>query len=221
MKRSLVLFVWIGLPLWICGGCSKPAPVLSAMEPTTGPTGGATEVTLRGRGFEPGMKVAIGDRPASVVSMAPDGGSVVFMTPGGPPGAQDVVVQVGDGGQPSMPLTFTYEPLRLVKLFPAGNEVLTAEDAPVEIYAEFSQAIEPEGAQLILVGSDAQSWYDPDTQSLVLALDPPPAAGTSHGIRMSGIKDLAGNPMPELTSTFTVEAKPNRSTRRRAANPGS
>ncbi len=206
---SLVLLCLILSTTYI--GCSKPAPVLSTIAPQTGPTGGGTEVTVTGEGIEVGLEVSIGGVSVPVTSLAPDGTSFAFVTPGGAPGPQEVVVRVGDKGAPSSPMTFTYEPLSLSTLSPAADESFPADEAPSEISATFDQPIQPEGAVLKLVGDDTESRYDADTQSLVLTLENPPAAGREHQIEISGVKDLAGNALADQTSTFSVEAKPARS----------
>ena len=192
----------------MCVGCSKPAPVLSSLEPAAGPSGGGSELTIKGQGIEVGVQVTIGGTSVPVTSLAPDGSNLVVVTPGGAPGPQEVVVQVGDKGKPSLPLTFTYEPLSLVEVSPAADQTFAADEAPTEISATFSQPIQPEGAVLKLAGVETESWYDADTQSLVLTLDQSPAADTQHEISISGVKDLAGNALADQTSTFSVEAKP-------------
>ena len=220
MKLAVSSFIFCLSMLIACTGCSKPAPVLSAIEPAAGPSGGATEVTLTGQGIEVGVLVTVGGKQVPVLSLAPDGSSLVVMTPGGAPGPQEVVIRVGDKGAPSLPLTFTYEPLSLVEVSPATGETFAAREAPTEISATFSQAIQPEGARLELVGDETESWYDADTQSLVLTLDQSPAAGAQHEIKISGVQDLAGNALADQTSTFSVDAKPTRS-RPRSASAGS
>lgn len=56
-----------------------PPPVITAIDPASGPSSGGTTVTLIGSGFRPGAIVEFGGKPASVVSVTPT--SIVCVTP--------------------------------------------------------------------------------------------------------------------------------------------
>ncbi len=88
--------------------CITPAaPVLQAMNPTSGPASGSSTVSLTGTGFVPNQTtVNIGPAQGQNVSVSPDGTVLTFTTPGGPAGQVQVSVTTPAGT--STPVTFEY-----------------------------------------------------------------------------------------------------------------
>ncbi|WP_191330423.1 IPT/TIG domain-containing protein [Frigoribacterium sp. ACAM 257] len=97
------------------------APVLTAIDPTSGPVGGGTSVTITGTGFTDGSTVSIGDTTGlEPDAVSDDGTELTFTTP--PNVAGPVTVTVTNDAGTSAPLGFTYVAA------PAGAPVLTAID---------------------------------------------------------------------------------------------
>jgi hypothetical protein len=73
-----------------------PAPTITSIAPTSGPTTGATAVTITGANFQSGATVTIGGVAATNVHFA-DATTLHADTPAGAEGAADVVVTNPDG----------------------------------------------------------------------------------------------------------------------------
>jgi hypothetical protein len=82
------------------------APVLTAVSPDAGPTGGGTTVTLTGTGFRTGTQVSFGGTPATGVVVT-SATSAIATTPARPAGPVDVTVTT-PGGSSGVPAAFTY-----------------------------------------------------------------------------------------------------------------
>jgi hypothetical protein len=84
----------------------NPAPTVSTILPTSGPTTGGTPVTITGTGFLPSATVSLGGTPATGVVVV-SATSITATTPAHAVGALNVVVTNSDG-QSSLPLTNGY-----------------------------------------------------------------------------------------------------------------
>jgi hypothetical protein len=85
------------------------APAISGISPNSGPTAGATAITVTGSDFVPGATtLKIGATPAgSVMVTSPT--TITATTPAGPAGVAQVVATTGNGSNPSgPPATFLY-----------------------------------------------------------------------------------------------------------------
>ena len=77
-----------------------PGPVVTAVSPVSGPTGGGTSVTITGSGFTGASSVTFGGHPAAF--SVPSAGTVVATSPADVgPGSVDIVV-TAPGGRPPM-----------------------------------------------------------------------------------------------------------------------
>jgi hypothetical protein len=87
-----------------------PAVVVSDVSPDTGPTSGATAVTITGSGFAPGNTVDFGGVPATGVSVNGPGTSITASSPAsGTAGTVDVIVTTSSGSSTANPADeFTY-----------------------------------------------------------------------------------------------------------------
>jgi hypothetical protein len=99
---------------------STPAPGVSTVSPTSGPTTGGTQITITGTGFVAGASVTLGGTAASgVVSNST---TITATTPAHTAGTVDVAVTNPDGQSGSKAGAFTYNA-------PSGGEtVLLADD---------------------------------------------------------------------------------------------
>lgn len=78
------------------------------MTPFVGPVGGGTTITVSGSGFAAGASVFVEGVPAVGVSIQAST-QLTAVTPGGPPGAADVMIVNPDGGRFVFGNGFTYE----------------------------------------------------------------------------------------------------------------
>jgi len=74
---------------------SEPAPIVSSIEPNTGPTIGGTTVVIMGTGFTPDSAVTIGGNLATDIAFV-SSAELHATTPAGDKGVQDVVVVNSD-----------------------------------------------------------------------------------------------------------------------------
>jgi IPT/TIG domain len=86
---------------------TSPAPVVSMVYPTSGPTVGGTLVTIYGANFQTGATVQFASVPASGVTFN-GSTNLTVMTPAGPAGAADVKVTNPDGQSSALPQAFVY-----------------------------------------------------------------------------------------------------------------
>ena len=87
---------------------AAPAPTISSLSPTTGPSTGGTTVSISGSGFVSGATVSIGGTPATGVSVV-SATQITAVTPAGTPGAVSVTVQNADGQAVNLGGGFTYQ----------------------------------------------------------------------------------------------------------------
>ncbi len=86
---------------------SAPAPTVSSVNPTSGPTTGGTSVTITGSNFVSGATVTFGGTTATGVSVG-SASSITCTTPSHAAGAVDVVVTNLDAQTGTLPSGFTY-----------------------------------------------------------------------------------------------------------------
>jgi hypothetical protein len=84
-----------------------PAPTISSVVPTTGPTSGGTTVVITGTGFNPAATVSLGDAGAGVTDRS-GSTSITITTPAGSVGPRDVKVTNPDGQVATAAGAFTY-----------------------------------------------------------------------------------------------------------------
>lgn len=84
-----------------------PPPTLTGVTPATGPTTGATRITLTGTHFSSGATVTVGGREATAVTVT-SATSARADTPWGVVGLVDIVFTNPDGQTVTLPASFTY-----------------------------------------------------------------------------------------------------------------
>lgn len=84
-----------------------PAPVIEAIEPSSGPAAGGARVVIRGRFLRPGQ-VMFGSAPASVISTG--AGAIAVVAPRGAAGPVPIAVTNDDGTFAVASQPFTYVP---------------------------------------------------------------------------------------------------------------
>lgn len=97
-----------------------PAPTVSTVSPTSGPTAGGTQITITGTGFNAGATVTVGGTPATGVVVT-NSTSITANTPAHAAGTVDVVVTNTDAQNGTKTNAFTYNA-------PGGETVLLADD---------------------------------------------------------------------------------------------
>ena len=78
-----------------------PAPTLSSITPSSGPSAGGTRVTLHGTGLLGTLKVTFGGRGSTRFTVSPTGTSIVAFTPSAPAGRVSVAVTTPNGTTPA------------------------------------------------------------------------------------------------------------------------
>ena len=91
----------------IIGSTTAPTPVVSSVAPASGPTSGATPITIAGTGFLAGATVALGGVSATNVTVA-SATTIAATTAAHAAGAVSVVVTNPDGQSGTRASAFTY-----------------------------------------------------------------------------------------------------------------
>lgn len=196
--------------LLILVACAPDPPTITAIEPVTGPSGGGTEAIVSGTGFQVGTRVLVGDREAEVVSLGADGASVTVRVPGGAPGPQPVTARIEDGEAGDSTATFTYEALRVVETRPADGSELASSEAPAAVEIVLSQEIPADGVTLAVDGVEGETAYDAASRTLTFQPAEPFAPGATYAVKLTGVRDAAGNALAAEEMAFTVAAAPTR-----------
>lgn len=97
-----------------------PAPSVTSVSPTSGPTAGGTAITISGTGFAAGAAVTVGGSSATGV-VVNNSTTITANTPAHASGTVDVVVTNPDGQSGTKTNAFTYNS-------PGGETVLLADD---------------------------------------------------------------------------------------------
>ncbi|MBD3184877.1 LysM peptidoglycan-binding domain-containing protein, partial [Candidatus Poribacteria bacterium] len=167
--------------------------------------GGGTRITIRGENFKEGATVTIGGTALKNLVISEDGMSVTGVTPGGKPGPQQVIARNPKAEDPSAPATFTYEGIQVISTTPTDGEVIPWYPRLSTVTVTLSQDIQA-GTESITVGdSMGDVTYDASTKTITFMAAEPFATGQNHTAIVSGVKDTAGNTLPEYTFNFTIE----------------
>src|SRR5437899_12979443 len=87
-------------------GSQAPAPVVAAIQPDTGSTGGSTPVKIIGSGFQPGATVSVDGIQMGAFVL--DSGTIHASTPPHGAGKAEVVVTNPDGASGRIANAYTY-----------------------------------------------------------------------------------------------------------------
>ncbi len=91
--------------VWALSGPAPPAPIVTSVTPSSGPSTGGTAVTIKGSGFLPGATVEIGSVAQLVNVISPS--EITAQTGATPEGSYEVHVTDANGASAAGPL-FTY-----------------------------------------------------------------------------------------------------------------
>lgn len=209
-----IVFV-VGL-LTLTAGCARKPPVITKIDPASGPLGGGTTITITGTGFKVGDTVSIGGVPATGVTVKPGKTSTITATTpaGTATGPVDVIVASKDGKVKSAAKTFTYyEDVAVTMTNPESAAEL--DSAPAKIDVTFNQDIAADSVSISVAdaegttveGTVAQDAVD--TKMFSFTPTAPLAAGKEYTVTVSGAKGMYENVIPsDYTFTFKVkEAK--------------
>ena len=144
---------------------------IASVDPPSGPGVGGTPITVTGEGFLPGSKLLVGGRLAIKVERVDDG-TLVALTPGGPPGPADVYV-VHSAGAARARDAFVYSaPVRIDTVSPPNGP--SSGGGVVNLLGEGLGDV----ATVTIGGTDAQiiaTWGD-GTVTVLAPPGPPGAA---------------------------------------------
>jgi acid phosphatase len=153
---------------------STPAPTVSAVNPTSGPTAGGTSITITGTNFAAGATVTVGGTAATGV-IVNNSTTITATTPAHAAGTVDVVVTNSNGQSGSKTNAFTYNA-------PAGGEtVLLADD-----FNDASLNTSKWGANNLWSGFTDTSVAISETTSLAIG----PLKQNTDGSHYNGIRSL-------------------------------
>lgn len=197
--------------LLLAVGCARKPPTITSISPNSGPSGGGTEVKITGENFKEekegkeGSVVTIAGKPLKNVIVDPEGTTVTGVTPGGPPGSQQVIATNPKAKEPSAPATFTYEGLKVVSTMPADGAALPWEPRTTQASAKLSQDVQTGTASLSISGVMGDASYDSSTRTVTFTASNPLRTGQSYEVTVSGAKDMAGNAMGTYSFSFSIE----------------
>jgi phosphatidylinositol-3-phosphatase len=121
---------------------SPPAPTVSSVNPTSGPTSGGTSITITGTGFASGATVAFGGTAATSVLVS-NSTTITAVTPAHEAATVDVVVMNSDGQSGGKLSAFTYttptETILLADDFNDGS-LNTTKWLPNNLYSGFTDS---------------------------------------------------------------------------------
>ena len=149
-------------------------PVLTSVQPGSGPTGGGTTVTVTGSGFMAGMKVFFGDAESTDVTPA-SAQQVLAVTPPGPNGLVDVTVENPDGTPDALGDIFQYiAPPAITAMYPTSGP----EDGGTQVTLEGEFFVTGETPSQVLLSGVA---LDPDDvqvlDATLIIFTTPPGTG--------------------------------------------
>ena len=193
------------LMLLLAVGCARKPPTMTGITPNSGQTGGGTQITITGENFKVGATVTIGGKPLLNMSINTEGTQVTGTTPGGPPGPQQVISTNLKAKDPSLPLTFNYEGLRVVGTMPIDGTELPNQPRVNQVSVTVSQDIDPDSVAISMPEVAGQSVYDQATRTVTFTAEKEFKTGASFTAALSGAKDMAGNVMPDYTFGFSIE----------------
>lgn len=107
-----------------------PAPAIRSVSPNQGTGGGGTPVIVTGVNFIPGGTVKFGTTPATSVTVAADGSSLVAVAPQHAGGVVNVIVTNPDGQSASLQNAFTYLGLVPIPQPPGPNNPTAPSPVP-------------------------------------------------------------------------------------------
>ena len=136
-----------------CGKSTFEPPIITGIEPFSGPTNGGTAVTITGKNFTNGVTVKIGVRDAVDVKVV-SATEITATTPPGSEGTADVIVTNPDGKSVTLKNGFTYNHIGPVPILSiTSSEALPGYSITIQIAITDATGI---AAGEILVK------YDPD-----------------------------------------------------------
>lgn len=205
-KTAKILVPILSLMLVLAIGCAKKPPIITSINPNTGPSGGGTQITITGENFKEGANVTIAGIAVKNLTISPDKKQATAVTPGGPPGAQQVIATNLKAKKPSEPSTFTYEALKVTSTVPADGTQVPVYPRLTQASATFSQDLQPGTEAMSIADVTGTSSYDATTKTLTFTASASLKTNSTYTVTVSGAKDMAGNVMPDYTFSFTIEA---------------
>ena len=185
---------------------SNPAPTISMIAPTNGPTAGGTPLTITGTGYLSGVTVSLGGTPATGVTLV-SGTSITAISPSHATGAVDVVVTNSDGQSGTLSGGYTYtgaNPAPTIKSIAPATGLTTGSTAVVITGTGFLP-----GATVSLGGNPATAVTVMSTTSIT-ATTPAHGAGAvdvvvtntdgQSGTLPSGYTYTVPNPAPTVST---------------------
>jgi nucleoid-associated protein YgaU len=201
--KALVPIILI-LMLTTVGCSSRKPPIITSISPNSGQSGGGTQFTITGENFKEGATLTIGGKPVSI-TINPEGTSVRGTTPGGPPGSAQVVARNPKAEDPSVATTFNYVGIKVVSTTPADGTQLPWYPRSYQASATLSQDIQAGSGSISIDGVEGEVSHDMPNKTINFAAVEPLPTGETFTATVSGVKDKAGNTMPDYSFSFSIE----------------
>ncbi len=185
------------------GGQPLPAPTVSSLAPTTGPSTGGTAVTITGTNFVAGATVTFGGTAATGVTVVSNT-SITATTPAHAAGAVSVVVRNPDSQSATLSNGFTYNPPPTVTSVAPGSGAVGGGTAVTITGTNFV------AGGTVTFGGTAATGVTVVNSTSITATTPAHAAGavnvvvtnpdTQSGPLANGFTYTVSNPAPTVSS---------------------
>ncbi len=194
-------------------GTAMAEPLVSSVEPNSGPTAGGTSVTIKGSGFVTGATVTVGGVEATEVFVVPET-EITAKTPAAPAGTDEVVVSDINGtssGGPSY--TYVAPPCSAT---PAIEEQPKAETVTAPAGASFTvtEGAIPAGClaatiQWQVSTNKGGTWSNVSgATSATLQINPTSTSESENEYRAELSNANVASPIDSSAATLTVEPPP-------------
>jgi len=197
----IIIIVILSIALYL-SSCTKKPPIITNINPESGPSGGGTRVTIIGKNFNQNTTVTIGGAAIKDIKINPKKASIEGITQGGLPGECEVILENPNTGHSPAIGKFLYEELEVIDTDPPDN----SEVFPInQVSVDFNQEIKSDSVAITINGIKGEISCDTQKATLTIKTLKP---GKDYAIKVSGAKDMANNVMPDYEFKFKVIKEP-------------
>lgn len=170
------------------------APTVTAVSPTSGPSGGGTALTITGTGFSSGATVQLGGAAASSVNVI-SSTSITAVAPSHVAGTVNVAVTNTDGQSGTLSGAYTYTSVKAISFVQANSAPSTLQAWNSSVTVSYLQVQQAGDLNIVAVGwgdttSAVSSVTDSQGNVYVRAIGPTKTSGLQQVIYYS--RNIAG-----------------------------
>jgi len=155
-----------------------PAPTISSLFPTSGPTAGGTTVIISGSNFQSGASVLFSSTPAMSVNVT-SSSSISVVTPAHGAGAVTVTVTNPDSQSATSTFTYTAPPLAVTDVSPTTGSIAGGTQITIT-------GVSFQNGATVTVGGTAATNINVVSNTTITATTPGHAAGSADVVVMVG-----------------------------------